>query len=356
MKFSQFSINLNTKCNFRCDYCFIPHEEKQGDEITYEMLHDFRRFIHKYGEGKVQIDVFGTEPLISWDKLVHLVHMGDSFNWNMGVTTNASLLTQERADFLAENNVGVLVSYDGSRRSHNRFRKFRGGQGTWQTVVKGIEYLHKAGVKYACAMVVSPENLPYLLHNVKSAAARHFAFIALNPQFTVRHEPHSSGYDWEMLRHKYRQSAQWAIKNDVILKFTLEAFISYNKGHLQAPGMSTCGAAKGSVAVDWDGQVYICHRGCGREEFKVGDIINGIQPEIVDAFRQRDVNECHYCPIFSQRGSCGHCWILARDMTGEKHLVPPEVCMWQTIIHEVDLDLFKSVGDEIESEIKVKVP
>lgn len=342
MKFQNFSINLNTKCNFRCDYCFIPHSEKSGDEISYVELHNFRRFVHLYGEKPIQIDVFGTEPLISWDKLVHLMHIASSFRWDVGVTTNASLITRERAEFLAENKVGVLVSYDGSRRSHNRFRKFRGGQGTWQSVVKGIDNLDNAGAKYACAMVVSPENLPYLLHNVKSAAVRGFEYIALNPQFTVGREAHPIGYNWELLRQKYRQAAEWAIKHEVHLKFTLESFIGFNKNkELKPPSMATCGATKGSIAVDWDGQLYICHRGCGREEFKVGDLQQGPQPEIINAFRKRDINECHYCPIFNQIGACGHCWILGKDLTGQQHLVPPEVCMWQTIIHEIDLDLYK---------------
>lgn len=345
MKFQNFSINLNTKCNFRCTYCFIPHDEKSGNEISYLQLHEFRRMVQKYGNGQIQIDVFGTEPLISWDKLVHLIRMADSFKWSVGVTTNASLITKERAEFLAKHNVGILVSYDGSRKSHNRFRKFRGGQGTWQSVVAGIEYLREAGAKYACAMVVSPENLPYLVHNVKSAAVRGFEYIALNPQFTIRKEAHPTGYDWEMLRQKYRQAAEWAIKHEVHLKFTLESFISFTQNkELKGPSMSTCGASKGSIAVDWDGQMYICHRGCGREEFKVGDLRSGPQREIIDAYRMRDVNDCHYCPIFNQSGACGHCWILSKDLTGAIHLVPTQVCLWQTIIHEIDLDLYNELG------------
>lgn len=343
MKFQNISVNLNNKCNFDCDYCFIKN--KTDDEISYETLHDLRRFINRYGEKEIQLDIFGTEPLISWDKLVHLIRM--QHKWKVGITTNGSLVSEDRARFLAEHNVGVLVSYDGSRKSHNRFRKFKSGQGTWQAVLNGVRRLNRAGVKYACAMTVSPENLPYLLHNVKSAASRGFEFIALNPQFTIGEEPHPTGYDWELFRKKYREAAEWAVAHQIPLKFTIEAIKYYGYKH-RAPLKSTCGAARGSIAVDWDGRVYICHRGCGREEFQVGDIINGIQTEMINGYRMRDINPCHVCPVYSQRGSCGHCWTLAKDLTGDMNKVPKEVCLWQTIVHEIDLDIYRYYSDDKE--------
>ena len=338
MKFRNFSVNLNSKCNFDCDYCFIP--EKSGGEISYTTLTKFRRFTQEYGTRKLSVDIFGAEPFLSWDKMTHLINMGSVFHWKMGVTTNASLITPNRAQFLAKNKVGVLVSYDGSRRSHNRFRKFKGGQGSWRKVCEGIQCLRDAGVSYGCAMVVSPENLPYLVHNVKSAAARGFQYIALNPQFQVGLKPHPTGYDWELLRQKYRGAAEWALKHGVALKFTLDALHTYASKDRKSSTSATCGACKGSIAVDWDGSVYICHRACGLEEFRIGDIETGPIPELVKSYRMRDINECHQCVLFHQRGSCGHCWTMAKALTGDMMKVPESLCLFQNIIHDVDLDLF----------------
>ncbi|KKM81290.1 hypothetical protein LCGC14_1331280, partial [marine sediment metagenome] len=235
----------------------------------------------------------------------------------------------------------VLVSYDGSRKSHNRFRRFRSGQGSWAKVCEGIGHLQDAGVRYACAMVVSPENVPYLMHNVKSASSRGFEFIALNPQFTTGERKHETGYDWDVLRQKYRQTAEWAIANEVPLKFTMEAMYTYGKEGLKTPSNATCGACKGSIAVDWDGQVYICHRACGREEFRIGSMKEGLVEEIVNSYRMRDINECHVCPLFHQRGSCGHCWTIARDICGDMKKVPDEFCIWMNIINDVDMDIYR---------------
>lgn len=348
MKFSAFAINLNDKCNLRCKYCFIT--EKGKNEIKYTTLMDFRRFIKKYGKPPIKVDIFGTEPLISWDKLMHVVNMGKIFKWKVGITTNGVLITKDRAEILKENNVSVLVSYDGSRKSHNRFRVSPNGDGTWSRVCKGIKHLRDAEVKYGCAMTVSPENLPYLTHNVKSASERGFQFIALNPQFTVGHNKHKTGYDWEVLRKKYRESASWALRHNVPLMFTLNSFYSYNEG-VQKTLTATCGAAKGSVAVDWDGKVYICHRACGREEFRIGDVIDGVTPELVSSFRSRDVNACHSCPVFTQRGACGHCWILAKDMCGDITKIPEEVCVWQSIIHDIDLEIYHRTGGVTRFEV-----
>lgn len=353
MKFGNFAINLNTKCNFRCDYCFIEHENKTGKEISYLTLNDFRKLVQDYGKDKISIDVFGTEPLISWDKLTHLIGMAEVFHWAVGVTTNASLITDSRAQYFSDKNVGVLVSYDGSRKSHNRFRKFRSGQGTWLKVVEGIKCLQDAGVRYGCAMVVTPENLPYLVHNVKSAASRGFEYIALNPSFQVGLKNHPTGYDWDLLRKKYREAAEWALRHEVPLKFTLEAFKSYHSNDKITSTSATCGACKGSIAMDWDGELYICHRGCGRVDFKIGDVRSGPSPEIVASYRNRDVNECHLCPLFHQRGSCGHCWTLAKVLTGDMMKVPEEVCLFQNIIHDVDMDLYRDLSANNTSHLTI---
>jgi uncharacterized protein len=301
--------------------------------------------VKKFGKAPIDIDVFGTEPLISWDKLMHLANMASIFKWTIGITTNATLITKERAEMLKEKNIKVLVSYDGSRKSHNRFRKFASGQGSWQKVVEGIGHLQEAGVPYGCAMTVSPENLPYLLHNVKSAASRGFQYIALNPQFVVGEEKHPTGYDWDLLRQKYRVAGEWAIKHDINLLFTLKAFQSYSQPRGKQLN-AACGACRGSIAMDWDGLLYICHRACGREVFKIGDVKTGPIPELVASYRNRDVNECHVCPLFHQRGSCGHCWTLALDITGKMEKVPEEVCMWSSIIHDVDSSLYHELGRE----------
>lgn len=340
IKFSNFAINLNTKCNLRCEYCFILHDTKTGEEATYVTLSKFRRMIEKYGNPPISIDIFGTEPLISWDKVMHIANMGKTFGWKIGITTNATLITKERAQLIRDMNIGVLVSYDGSRKSHNRFRKFASGQGSWQKVVEGIGHLHDAGVKYGCAMVVSPENLPYLLHNVKSAATRGFKYIALNPQFIIGHKPHPKGYDWDMLRQKYRATVEWAVDHDVNLLFTQGAFMSYSSEPLKRSD-ATCGACKGSIAMDWDGSLYICHHTCGRKEFKAGHVDQGPVEEIIRSYRMRDVNECHVCPIFTQRGSCGHCWVQALDLTGDMQKVPEQTCLWASILHDIDTSIYQ---------------
>src|ERR1700687_3956156 len=45
------------------------------------------------------------------------------------LTTNATLLTEEIVDFLAEHRMGVTVSIDGDKELHDRMRVFHNGQG-----------------------------------------------------------------------------------------------------------------------------------------------------------------------------------------------------------------------------------
>src|SRR5262249_12575320 len=57
------------------------------------------------------------------------------------LTTNATLLTEEIADFLAEHRFGVTVSIDGDKELHDRMRVFHSGRGSYDVIAPKIKML-----------------------------------------------------------------------------------------------------------------------------------------------------------------------------------------------------------------------
>ena len=62
--------------------------------------------------------------------------------------TNGTLLTPEWTDFLRENHFLVGISIDGPRDIHDKYRKDKGGAGTFDKVVRGIGLLRAHGVEF----------------------------------------------------------------------------------------------------------------------------------------------------------------------------------------------------------------
>ena len=51
-------------------------------------------------------------------------------------------------EYLVDNNVSVLVSLDGPEEMNDRYRKTKGGTGTFRNVMKNIERLRKMNSEY----------------------------------------------------------------------------------------------------------------------------------------------------------------------------------------------------------------
>ncbi len=75
--------------------------------------------------------------------------------------TNATLVDEGWADFLAEEKFEVVVNIDGPPALHDRFRLRADGSGSWEDVRRGLEHLQKAGVAVESTTAVNRANEPY---------------------------------------------------------------------------------------------------------------------------------------------------------------------------------------------------
>ena len=128
-------------------------------------------FILKYADPKdFHIHFFGTEPLLSKEKLYTALKWIEGFapHWRRGITSNMTLMTYPTANMLRRYKVDVLASLDGMEQSHNRFRVFRNGRGTWERTVMGIQAFSHYSKKFGIAMTLTPENVPHMLEMYNS--------------------------------------------------------------------------------------------------------------------------------------------------------------------------------------------
>ena len=103
-------LNLTDSCNLACKYCFV---EQNPHYMTYELAKfavDFIMQNHAIkglaNKEKCFLNYFGGEPTLMWDTiLVPLTNYIRSNNLpiNLAMTTNGTLLNEERIKFLKEN-------------------------------------------------------------------------------------------------------------------------------------------------------------------------------------------------------------------------------------------------------------
>ena len=81
--------------------------------------------------------------------------------------------------------------------------------------------------------------------------------------------------------------------------------IDLNQGPCAVKRSVGCGAGSEYVAITPEGDVYPCHQFVGEEEFKLGDIFNGIKnTELRDEFKSTNIYTKKSCPTCWARYYC----------------------------------------------------
>lgn len=150
---------VGPSCNLHCEYCFylekrrmFPHSERYV--MTDDVLSAFiANYISSQPTPVVEFVWQGGEPtLLGLDFFRHVVELQKPFGAKKTMTnslqTNGTLLTDEWCSFLKKENFMVGISLDGPREVHDRYRRDRKGNGTFDAVMHGLGLLRKHGVEY----------------------------------------------------------------------------------------------------------------------------------------------------------------------------------------------------------------
>lgn len=152
---SNLTLEVTDICNLRCKYCIYNEDNPSfrgfGNKLmTFEIAKKAIDFfnLHSYDRDIVYFGFYGGEPLINYDVIKQSVEYIDKTISGKKVvyaaTTNATLITNDIANFLAEHNFEVLISLDGPEEIHNSNRIFVDGRGSFNETIRGIKILIEA--------------------------------------------------------------------------------------------------------------------------------------------------------------------------------------------------------------------
>jgi len=157
-------------CNLDCSYCFFLSKEmlypgsrfRMADELLDEYL---RQLIEAHSRvPEVAIAWQGGEPTLMgvefFRRSVEIAnrHLAPGQRAAYTIQTNATLINDEWAAFFKENDFLVGASIDGPRELHDAYRVDKGGQGSFDKVVRGLEALRRAGVDWNALTTIHAEN------------------------------------------------------------------------------------------------------------------------------------------------------------------------------------------------------
>jgi uncharacterized protein len=301
---------IGPACNLNCDYCF--YLEKQalfGEGENYRMNDTvLSAFITKYIASQPTPEVEfvwqGGEPtLLGIDFFKRVIELQKPFAAQKTITnslqTNGTLLTDQWCKFLKKHNFLVGISIDGPKEIHDRYRRDRGSNGTFDKAMSGLKLLQKHGVEYnvlACVARDTAKQPLNVYHFLKNEGVKFIQFIPIiervpdgsskqsglrlaGPAALDRKEQNTEVTEWTVIPEEYGDFLiavyeEW-VRNDVgeifVMNFewALNAWIGNSSP--VCIHAKQCGR---SIVIEHNGDVYACDHYV-YPQYKLGNILTG---------------------------------------------------------------------------------
>jgi len=159
-----------SQCNLDCSYCFYLHKEDLLQQPKMPRMSEslleahIAQYIEAQGGEEVIFSWQGGEPtlmgLAFFEQVVELqrLHKKEGQRIENDLQTNGILLDDDWCAFLKKHNFLVGLSIDGPAELHDVYRYSKGGQPSFERVMRGVELLHKHKVPFSAMCVVNRLN------------------------------------------------------------------------------------------------------------------------------------------------------------------------------------------------------
>ena len=307
-------LHVAHSCNLNCEYCFASQGKDSGERalMSFETGKRALDFLieHSGSRRNLEVDFFGGEPLMNWQVVKDLVKYARSVekqhnkNFRFTLTTNGMLIDDEVIEFSNREMSNVVLSLDGRREIHDRYRVDYEGRGSWDRIVpKFQEFVKRRGDKNYYIRGTFTHANPDFLKDIETMLDLGFTELSMEPVVAAENDPASlTKEDISVVKEQYEKLALLMLDREKEGRpFTFYHYmIDLKDGPCVYKRISGCGSGTEYMAVTPWGDLYPCHQFVGDEKFRLGDVWNGVNNvEMTDEFRA--------CNVYS-RQECRECW------------------------------------------------
>ncbi len=329
-------MHIAHTCNLNCSYCFASQGKYHGDRavMSFEVGKRALDFLVENSGSRrnLEVDFFGGEPLMNFEVVKQLVEYARSIekekgkNFRFTLTTNGLLIDDDVIDFANKEMSNVVLSLDGRKEIHDRYRVDYAGKGSWERIVPKFQKLVEArgGKNYYMRGTFTHAN-PDFLEDIKQMLDLGFSELSMEPVVCAPGDKEElTQEDLPVVLEQYEKLASLMLERDKEGKpFTFYHYmIDLTGGPCIYKRISGCGSGTEYMAVTPWGDLYPCHQFVGEEKFKLGDIWQGVtNTEIQQEFAACNVYarpDCHNCwaKLYCSGGCAANAYHSTGSVTG----------------------------------------
>jgi uncharacterized protein len=284
------SLAIAQKCNLGCTYCYAMQGDFGGPPKNMSAEVALRSVDLLFEDAppgsRVNLAFLGGEPLLNRSVLRQATEHAAArararhVQANFSITTNGTLLSEEDGEFFEKHGFAVTLSLDGPPKTHDALRPFKGGAGTYDTIIRNVRPLlaRQKRMQISARVTVTAGNLS-LFDTLSEFIALGFHSVGFSPvlnapdganEMTSGHlktmlaEMVRCGYEFE---RRLLKGERYPFSNIV------NALRELHRGtHRPYP----CGAGAGYLGISADGNLSACHRFVDEPRGAMGNLVTGI--------------------------------------------------------------------------------
>ena len=338
------TLCLTHNCNLRCRYCYAGR--KWQHSMSFETARqgmDLAIAEAKLMDGAVDLAFFGGEPLLEWDLLRrchdYMQEHGPTTPAPVryGLTTNMTLLTPDKLEWLLERNYKLGLSIDGSPAMHDVNRRFASGRGSHAAVLPALEWVNAhPALRCEVICVVTPSNVHLLAEGVRWLHEHFRGRINLNLDYWNEW----TDAQFATLEEQYTQVMQLALATwrEGSRPLMLGNFEDKVLAHLheREEDCIHCRVGEREFAVSVDGNIFPCSRLVGEGDnpaITFGHVSSGIdraRQHWLIATRGNRTPACKLCTL--RRRCTNTCGCSNYAASGHWDQVSPFLCQSEQLI------------------------
>ncbi len=332
-------LHVAHTCNLDCEYCFASQGKYHGARalMSFEVGRRALDFLIENSGTRhnLEVDFFGGEPLMNFGVVKQLVRYARSVekehnkNFRFTLTTNGMLIDDDVIDFCNREMDNVVLSLDGRKEVHDRFRKTAGGAGSFDVIVPKFQKLiaerkKTDGKTYYMRGTFTHFN-PDFTNDIQTMLDLGFDELSMEPVVCAPNDKYAlTKDDKETVMLEYEKLADLMLERKNGGKpFTFYHYmIDLEHGPCIYKRISGCGSGTEYLAVTPSGELYPCHQFVGDKNFLMGDVWKGVDNislrakfKKCNAYSRRECEDC-WARLFCSGGCAANAFHATGDING----------------------------------------
>lgn len=346
-------IVVTLRCNCLCRYCHASSVDlnKKEYDMDWVTAKNTVEMIFQTPCPDIKIEYQGGEPLLNWEIVKESILYAEFLNklakkhLEFIICTNLTEITEEQLLFCKKHNIQISTSLDGLKCHHDKHRKSRVLESSYDAFVSNLEKARKILGEDCCSalLTITKDNLYSLTEVIDHYIKLGFNNIflrALNPYGNAIVNAEDLSYSSDEFVKEYIKALKYIIDLNIQGIDFAESFASLLLSRILTPFatgfvdlQSPSGAGISGVIYNYNGEIYPADEGrmlakMGDKYFCMGNVNNTNYKEVFSGSIIRDIvaNSCvEIMPICSECAYQQYCgadpmrnYLETNDIMGDR--------------------------------------